>query len=76
MLTMLGFVILIGIVVSNAILIVHQALNNMRDSNMEPKEAVAHSVLTRTRPIYMTAVTTVTSLIPLVVMPGVRVRGL
>ena len=70
MLTMLGFVILIGVVVSNAILIVHQALNNMRDSNMPPKEAVAHSVLTRTRPIYMTAVTTVTSLIPLVFMPG------
>ncbi|GAG89766.1 unnamed protein product, partial [marine sediment metagenome] len=32
--TMLGFVILVGIVVNNAILIVHQTLNNIRDGNM------------------------------------------
>jgi len=34
--TMLGFVILVGIVVNNAILIVHQALNNIRHSAMVP----------------------------------------
>ena len=33
-LTMLGFVILIGVVVSNAILIVHQDLNNIREQGM------------------------------------------
>ena len=32
--TMLGFVILVGIVVNNAILIVHQTLNNMRNTAM------------------------------------------
>ena len=31
-LTMLGFVILIGVVVNNSILIVHQALNNFHDN--------------------------------------------
>jgi HAE1 family hydrophobic/amphiphilic exporter-1 len=36
-LTMLGFIILIGIVVNNAILIVHQALNYIRDEGMENK---------------------------------------
>ncbi len=34
--TMLGFVILVGIVVNNAILIVHQTLNNMRDGGYGP----------------------------------------
>lgn len=32
--TMLGFVILVGIVVNNAILIVHQTLNNIREAKM------------------------------------------
>ena len=34
-LTMLGFVILIGVVVNNAILIVYQALNNVRLHGMK-----------------------------------------
>ncbi|NOX59703.1 MAG: efflux RND transporter permease subunit [Planctomycetes bacterium] len=68
-LTMLGFVILIGIVVNNAILIVHQSLNNMR-SGIEPQEAIRRSVATRVRPIFMTALTSIGGMIPLVVMPG------
>jgi len=67
MLTMLGFVILIGTVVNNAILIVHQALNNIRDSGMEHKEAVVDSVKTRVRPIFMSTMTTVLGMLPLVV---------
>ncbi len=69
-LTMLGFVILIGIVVNNAILIVHQALNFMRVDGLEPKEAVRRSVETRTRPIFMSAMTSIFGMFPLVVMPG------
>jgi HAE1 family hydrophobic/amphiphilic exporter-1 len=69
-LTMLGFVILIGIVVNNAILIVHQALNNMRLGGMPPKAAVTLSVQTRTRPIFMSAFTSIFGMFPLVVMPG------
>jgi len=69
-LTMLGFVILIGVVVNNAILIVHQALNNMREGGMDPYAAVAYSVQTRTRPIFMTAFTSLFGMLPLVVMPG------
>jgi HAE1 family hydrophobic/amphiphilic exporter-1 len=68
--TMLGFVILIGIVVNNAILIVHQALNNMRDSNMAPREAIRESVRSRIRPIYMSSVTSVFGMMPLVLTPG------
>jgi HAE1 family hydrophobic/amphiphilic exporter-1 len=68
--TMLGFVILIGIVVNNAILIVHQSLNNMRDSNMPPREAIRESVRSRIRPIYMSTVTSVFGMMPLVLTPG------
>ncbi len=69
-LTMLGFVILIGVVVNNAILIVHQALNNVRDQNMDFKDAVLESTRTRLRPIYMSASTSVFGMLPLVVAPG------
>lgn len=69
-LTMLGFVILIGTVVNNAILIVHQALNNMRDASMPVAPAILESVRTRIRPIFMTTTTTVLGLAPLVIFPG------
>lgn len=69
-LTMLGFVILIGTVVNNPILIVHQALNHMREDFMSLREAVLESVRTRIRPIFMTTMTTVLGLMPLVLFPG------
>jgi HAE1 family hydrophobic/amphiphilic exporter-1 len=69
-LTMLGFVILIGIVVNNAILIVHQALNNVHYNNMEYREAVLESTRSRLRPIYMSAATSIFGMLPLVVFPG------
>ena len=68
--TMLGFIILVGIVVNNAILIVHQTLNNMRDRNMLPRDAITGSVHSRIRPIYMSSITTVSAMLPLVVSPG------
>lgn len=67
--TMLGFVILIGTVVNNAILIVHQSLRFIRDG-LAPREAVPASVRTRIRPIFITTTTTVLGLLPLVVFPG------
>jgi hydrophobic/amphiphilic exporter-1 (mainly G- bacteria), HAE1 family len=69
-LTMLGFVILIGTVINNAILIVHQTLNNMRDGKMESRLALIESVRTRIRPIFMSVATTVFGMLPLVVFPG------
>ncbi len=75
-LTMLGFVILIGVVVNNAILIVHQARNFLRGTTEEggvklgPQEAIAESVRTRVRPILMTTITSVLGMLPLVLMPG------
>jgi HAE1 family hydrophobic/amphiphilic exporter-1 len=70
MLTLLGFVILIGIVVNNAILIVHQTLHHMREDAMEPGEAVEEAVRNRIRPIFMSTLTSVCGMLPLVVFPG------
>lgn len=68
-LTMLGFVILIGTVVNNAILIIYQSLHYMRDG-MPSRQAVPESVRTRIRPIFITTTTTVLGLLPLVIFPG------
>lgn len=68
-LTMLGFVILVGTVVNNSILIVYQALQLMREG-WDPRSAVKESVRVRVRPIFMTTGTTVLGMLPLVVMPG------
>lgn len=68
--TMLGFIILIGTVVNNAILIVHQSLNHIRAHGMEPRDAIPLSIRTRVRPIFITTLTTVLGLLPLVVFPG------
>jgi len=69
-LTMLGFVILVGTVVNNPILIVAQALNHMRRDGMAPARAILESVRNRVRPIFMTTFTTLFGLVPLVVFPG------
>ncbi|WP_298039515.1 efflux RND transporter permease subunit [uncultured Desulfuromonas sp.] len=69
-LTMLGFVILIGVVVNNAILIVHQSLNNVREHALAHREAVMAATRTRLRPIYMSATTSIFGMLPLVVAPG------
>ena len=69
-LTMLGFVILVGTVVNNAILIVHQSLNNIRDNSMQYRDAITESVRSRIRPIYMSAITTISAMLPLVLAPG------
>ena len=69
-LTMLGFVILVGTVVNNAILVVHQSLNHMRDEGMEAREAISEAVRNRMRPMFMTTATTVFGMLPLVLFPG------
>lgn len=78
-LTMLGFLILIGVVVNNAILIVHQSLNFMgkgtllegeESEPMAPREAIAEAVKSRVRPIFMGTMTSVGGMAPLVFMPG------
>jgi HAE1 family hydrophobic/amphiphilic exporter-1 len=61
---MLGFVILAGIVVNNAILIVHQ-MNNLRHEGMAPRQALVESASTRLRPILMSVIVSVVGMWPL-----------
>ncbi|MEM6762680.1 MAG: efflux RND transporter permease subunit, partial [Pseudomonadota bacterium] len=70
MLTLLGFVILVGIVVNNAILIVHQALYHFRIEAMKAADAIQEAVNNRIRPIFMSTLTSVCGMLPLVLVPG------
>jgi HAE1 family hydrophobic/amphiphilic exporter-1 len=70
MLTVLGFVILVGIVVNNAILLVHQTLHHMRNDGMEVADAILESTSNRIRPIFMSTITSVVGMLPLVLFPG------
>ncbi|MCG8694852.1 MAG: efflux RND transporter permease subunit [Minwuiales bacterium] len=70
MLTLLGFVILIGIVVNNAILLVHQTLYHLREEGLEPQQAILAATRNRLRPIFMSTLTSVVGMLPLVLFPG------
>ncbi len=78
-LTILGFVILAGVVVNNAILIVHQSLNLMtgrfsdaqgNTPTLPAREAISKAVESRVRPILMSTLTSVGGMLPLVLSPG------
>lgn len=69
-LTMLGFIILVGIVVNNAILIVYQSLHNVRLYGMDAQNGILEAVRVRIRPIYMSTLTSLFGMLPLVVAPG------
>ncbi len=70
MLTLLGFVILIGIVVNNAILLVHQTLHHLRNDGMTPDQAIMEATHNRIRPIFMSTLTSILGMLPLVLVPG------
>jgi HAE1 family hydrophobic/amphiphilic exporter-1 len=67
---MLGFVILVGTVVNNAILLVHQSLLHIRVEGMEVIEAINEATRNRIRPIFMSTTTSCVGMLPLVVTPG------
>ena len=70
MLTLLGFVILVGIVVNNAILLVHQTLYHHRSEGLNFEESLIAATRNRIRPIFMSTLTSVFGMLPLVVFPG------
>ena len=70
MITMLGFLILLGTVVNNPILIVDQSRRNLQAGHMAVTDAVLQAVATRLRPILMSTATTIFGLAPLVLIPG------
>jgi len=70
MLTLLGFVILVGIVVNNAILLVHQTLYQIREEGMAYGDSIVEATRNRVRPIFMSTLTSVFGMLPLVIFPG------
>ncbi len=69
MMSALGFVILIGIVVNNAILVVDGALARLQEG-LPLAEALGAAVERRTRPIAMSTLTSLVGLLPMVLLPG------
>jgi HAE1 family hydrophobic/amphiphilic exporter-1 len=67
--TLLGFVILTGVVVNNAILIIHQALN-LRRGGASQHAAIEGAVRQRVRPIFMSSTTSVLGMLPLAIGGG------
>ena len=70
MLTLLGGIILVGIVVNNAILLVDRSLSLIRHEGMSPNAALRRATNDRVRPIFMSTLTSVFGMLPLVVFPG------
>jgi multidrug efflux pump subunit AcrB len=69
LLTMIGFIILLGLVVNAAILLVDQT--RARERNGVPRrQAVAEALETRARPIVLSTLTAVLGMAPLIFMPG------
>ena len=69
MLTLLGFLILIGIVVNNSILLVLQTVDSIK-KRMSKKDAIFESARTRVRPIFMSTLTSIFGMFPLVLFSG------
>ncbi|MEJ8569475.1 efflux RND transporter permease subunit [Elongatibacter sediminis] len=69
LLTMIGFVILLGLVVNNAILLVYRARDAEREG-MGRREAVHTAVKLRLRPILMSTTTSIFGMMPLMLIPG------
>ncbi len=70
MISMLGFLILMGTVVNNPILIVDRAIQRLEEGGATALDAVRDAVASRLRPIAMSTLTTLCGLSPLVFIPG------
>ncbi len=69
LLTMIGFVILLGLVVNNAILLVYRARDAEREG-MNRVDAVRSAMRLRLRPILMSTLTSLFGMLPLLLIPG------
>ncbi len=69
LLTMIGFIILLGLVVNNAILLVYQTRTAEREG-LTRRDAVNQAVHLRLRPILMSTLTSIFGMLPLLLIPG------
>lgn len=69
LLTMIGFVILLGLMVNNAILLIDQTRQSQAEG-MTMQAAIHYAIASRVRPVYMSSLTSVVGMLPLVLVPG------
>jgi multidrug efflux pump subunit AcrB len=69
LLTMIGFITLLGLVVNNAILLVHQTRTAEREG-LDRRSSVEQAVRRRLRPILMSTMTSLFGMLPLLLIPG------
>jgi multidrug efflux pump subunit AcrB len=69
LLTMIGFITLLGLVVNNAILLVHQTRSAER-AGIDRRGAVEQAIRRRLRPILMSTLTSLFGMMPLLLIPG------
>lgn len=62
--SMIGFVLLVGVIVNNGIVLI-DCMNRLRLDGMERREAIVAACSIRLRPVLMTALTTILGLVPL-----------
>ena len=70
MLTMLGFIILTGVVVNNSILMVEQTVWHKKHEHLTLKNCIIEATKNRIRPIFMSTLTSLFGLMPLLLFPG------
>ncbi len=70
LLTMIGFIILLGLVVNNAILLVDRTRRS-EAAGASRKGAVRDALRMRLRPIFMSTLTSLFGMLPLVMIPGI-----
>lgn len=69
LLGMMGFILMLGIVVNNAVLLVAQTRQSEAEG-LSCRDAVREALRHRTRPIFLTMATTLAGTVPMVVAPG------
>jgi len=67
--SLIGFVLLVGLVTKNAILLVEFA-NQEVEKGLDPREGIVNAGLVRLRPILMTALSTIAGIIPIAIGVG------
>jgi multidrug efflux pump len=70
MIALIGFILLIGIVKKNAIMMIDVAIHLERDEKRAPKEAIHDAAVVRLRPIMMTTAAAVLGAVPLAIGIG------
>lgn len=68
--SMLGFLMLSGIVVNNGILFIDTAGNLRKERNLSAEDALLTSGMLRMRPIFMTTLTTILAMLPMAIGIG------